>query len=149
MPVRPQERRPKDFKPGEVTGWRPGVDRAPLVDRAHYIPDGKHKSYPAPNGEWTLCTRPEGTRCPRIPPEKWRHLQTYLRSAMAAGVVQFHPEDDSDFPARVWSYIDDRLYEARRSNAASGGYHAFPLDYEDHHPRDPHGLLARAPRGCL
>src|SRR4051812_28389537 len=101
MPDRPQERRPKDFKPGEVTGWRPGVDCAPLVERAHYIPDGKHKNYPAPNGEWTLCTRPEGTRCPTIPPEKWRHLQTHLRCAMASGAVQFHPEDDSEFPARV------------------------------------------------
>lgn len=150
MGTRPQPRREKDFKPGVVTGWRErSVDRAALVRVAYYIPDGKHKRYPAPNREWTLCTRPEGEECPRIDPKRWFRLQEILRAAMAAGAVMFRKEDPSEYPARVWAFIDGRLFEARRSNAENGGYHGFPLVFEQNFPLDPHDLLARAPRESL
>lgn len=146
MKSRPQERRPKDFKPGRVTGWRAGVDRAALARRVRYVPDGKHKDYPSPDGEWTLCTRPEGTRCPQIERRHWPRLRDILRTAAEAGIVQFQEGDASEFPARVWAFIDGKLFEARRSNAESGIYHGFPLDHEQHYPKDPHGLLSTAPR---
>lgn len=148
MAARPQHRRAQDFKPGRVSGWPADAGEAAIVaSRASYVPDGKHKDYPAPGGEWTYFRNSEGSKCPPIARDRWHELHTALRAAIRAGVVG--GEFRGDFPARVWIYIGARLCEARLSNQETGQYHGFPLDYEEHHPSDPHALLELAPRITL
>lgn len=145
MATRPGHRRHQDFKPGTVTGWPPDAgDAAEVASRVSYVPDGKHKAYPAPNGEWSYFRSTEGTRCPPIPREGWPQVQDALRAAICAGVVggQFR----GAFPSRAWVYLNGRLCEARLSNQDAGQYHGFPLDYEEHHPADPDRRLQHAPR---
>lgn len=148
MATAPRQRRPQDFKPGRVTGWPPGTSQESidaLAKTVTYGPDGKHKDYPAPNHEWDYRFRIEGTKCPRISVEQWPRLQEALRQALAAGVVQW---DDRclTWPSRAWVRLDDVLCEARLTNPGAGHYHGFPLDYEEHHPRDPDGRLANPRR---
>lgn len=145
MAKRPAPRREQDFSPGEVTGWPPGSGPPnDLARRARYGADGKHKDYPAPNGEWSYVFRSEGTKCPKIASALWPKLQEALHAALTAGVVQC--EHPGEFPRRAWIYLNGRLCEARRTNAATGEYHGFPLDHEEHYPRDPENRLSHAPR---
>jgi len=145
-----RQRRPQDFKPGRVTGWPEGLSAADvhaLAREARYKADGKHKDYPSPRGEWDYVFRAEGTKCPKVPTEAWPRLQAGLRDALMAGVVQWD-ERCKMFPARAWIRLNGRLCEVRLTNDGNGEYHGFPLDYEEHYPRDPAGLLERAPRVC-
>lgn len=145
MAARPQHRRAQDFKPGIVSGWPADAgDAAAVAERASYVPDGKHKDYPAPGGEWTYFRNSEGSKCPAIPSDRWADVHAALRAAILAGIVG--GEFRGVFPSRVWIYLNGRLCEARLSNRETGQYHGFPLDYEEHHPADPHGLLGQAPR---
>ena len=148
MARRARQRGAQDIKRGVVTGWPPGFDPSAVAQRASYRPDGKHKHYPAPNGEWDYRFRAEGTTCPKIEPTRWPSLQEALQAAIHDGVV-LYDELRGEFPARAWVYLDDRLCEARLSNPETGEYHGFPLDYEEHFPRDPHDLLRLAPRVSL
>ncbi len=147
MATPPRQRRPQDFKPGRITGWPAGWSEERVQELALgacYKADGKHKDYPSPGGEWDYVFRAEGTKCPKLSSSVWPRLQDGLRDALIAGVVQW---DDRcvTYPARAWIRLDGRLCEARLTNDVRGEYHGFPLDYEEHHPRDPAGLLERAP----
>jgi hypothetical protein len=66
-----------------------------------------------------------------------------LQLAIAAPCVD--EEFRGDFPARTWAYVNGVLHEARLSNKERGEYHAFPLEYEEQKPEDPHNLLIHAP----
>lgn len=151
MATRPPQRRAKDFKPGRVTGWPPNTSAETIRSLANavtYGADGKHKDYPAPNGEWDNRFRFEGTKCPRVPVARWPDLTAALSQALRDGVIQWD-ERCITYPARAWVRLDDRLCEARLTNPAAGSYHGFPLDYEEHYPRDPEGRLQAAPKVCL
>ena len=143
MAKRPTHRRAQDFKPGVITGWPKDADRQ-VAETARYIADGKHKDYPAPNGEWVLVRNSEGTKCPVLAPERWADLTKALQEALLRGVVGGGMR--GAFPARAWVFLDERLCEARLSNEVLGEYHGFPLDYEEHSPSDPEGHLGLAPR---
>lgn len=141
------QRPPKDFKPGRVVGWPAHIhaeDAKATAQRVSYCPDGKHKDYPAPNGEWTLGANSEGTKCLMVKPEQWGTVRETLRAAVEAGVIDVLRK--GGFPSRTWAFINGKLHEARISNDESGWYHAFPLDYEVNWPKDPDGRLAHAPR---
>lgn len=115
-----------------------------MAQRVSYLPDGKHKDYPAPNGEWTLGANSEGTKCLRVKPTQWIKISEALRAAIAAGVIDVLRR--GGFPSRAWAFVNGKLHEARLSNVESGAYHAFPLDYEENWPLDPGGRLDLAPR---
>lgn len=145
MARRPTHRRAQDIKPGRVAGWPADRgDPRDIAQRVGYLPDGKHKDYPAPNGEWDHVRSSEGTKCARVLPEHQITIVEALQEAIVAGVVS--EEFRGDFPARIWAYVDNRLHEARLSNQEQGQYHGFPLDYEEHFPADPDDRLAGAPR---
>ncbi len=138
-------RRPQDFRPGRVAAWpEERGDPEAIARRVRYLPDGKHKDYPASNGEWEHVTSSEGTKCARFLPEHHEAVEDTLREAIIAGVVS--QKFRGDFPARVWAYINGTLHEARLSNQDQGMYHGFPLDYEEHFPADPEHRLEFAPR---
>lgn len=112
-----------------------------------YRPSGAHKSYPAPNGEWSYGPRRDATKCDVLPEERWSDVEQALRDAIKAGVVD--KTFRNGFPARAWAWVNGVLHEARLSNEAVGEYHGYPLDHPEHHPSDPHGLLAKAPKVTL
>jgi hypothetical protein len=146
MARQPQyQRPPHDFKPGHVDLWG---DRRPtpaeIADRVSYRGIGKHKRYPAPNGEWIPVHRPGTAECRQFPPEHWGRLVETLREAIRRSCIQL--QIGREYPVRAWAYINGTLHEARISNPGSGEYHGFPLEYESQKPKDPHSLLTNAPR---
>jgi hypothetical protein len=142
------QRSKTDIRPGRIGAWAATAnERQAVANRVRYCGNGAHKSYPAPNGEWTPSLRPGKSVCWRFAPSDWPKLVDLLREAIKSGCV--HVQFDGDFPTRAWAYINGKLHEARLHNAALGEYHGFPLDYQEHEPIDPNGLLRRAPREQL
>ncbi len=140
------QRREHDFKPGHVDRMDLRV-ASQIAERVTYGGHGKHKDYPAPDHEWEPVHRIGTARCGRFSKSDWPQLQTLLREAICRSCVQL--EAQSEFPVRVWAYINDRLHEARVTNRGIGLYHGFPLDFESQKPLDPHDLLRNAPRATI
>ena len=149
MAKRPSfERSPTDIKRATVGTWT--VDER-VIHRASktavYKGSGKHKNYPSPSRVWLIDPKTDAAKCEKFSEEDWPTLQRLLREAIESGCTAGN--SDESFPFRAWAYINGVLHEARRTNAETGEYHAFPLDYREHHPHDPHKLLKRAPRADI
>ena len=142
----PTHQRPAHaFKPGRIDNWSDHTPTAPeIAERVSYGGNGKHKRYPAPNGEWTPRHRPGTAECQQFAEADWPQLIEVLREAIRRSCVELEPE--REFPRRAWAYINGQLHEARITNSQSGEYHGFPLDYESQMPDDPCKLLKNAPR---
>jgi|ERR1035441_3714676 hypothetical protein len=149
MAKRPSfERSLTDVKRGTVGTWTPDAKKVKLAsEKALYRGSGKHKTYPSPTKEWIVDPKTDATKCDKYSPKDWPKLQRLLREAILSGCTGGDSEDL--FPFRVWAYINDVLHEARRTNAQNGEYHAFPLDYKEHHPIDPKKILRNAPRAII
>ena len=132
------------FKGGRVDQWG---DRTPtaeaIAELVRYGGNGKHKRYPAPNGEWRPVFRPGCFECARFAEASWPQLVAVLREAIRLSCVQLEPNER--FPRRVWAYINGTLHEAKITNSITGEYHGMPLEYESQKPDDPHNLLRNAP----
>jgi len=125
--------------------WGDHTPTAETIAReVSYGGSGKHKRYPAPNGEWTPVCRPGCFECQHFAEANWPQLVEVLRDAIRRSCVQLEP--DERFPTRVWAYINGRLHEAKITNSVTGEYHGMPLEYESQKPDDPHELLRNAPR---
>jgi len=146
MAKRPSfERSPTDIKRGTVGTW---TFDAKIVrhasHRALYKGSGKHKNYTSPTNEWIVDPKTDASKCEKFSEQDWPKLQKLLREAIELGCTSGNPNEA--FPLRAWAYVNDVLHEARRTNLQTGEYHAFPLDYKEHHPSDPQKLLRNAPR---
>ncbi len=146
MAKRPKYQRPKkDFKPGKL-GLPPSdvPELGVIADRVRYVPSGEHKNYPSEAGAWTIGHKVDKAKCDRFVATEWEQIRRVLQDAIRRGCIDV--EFRGTFPARAWAYINDTLHEARLSNEMSGAYHGFPLEYAEHFPEDPEGLLRNAPR---
>lgn len=146
MAKRPTFERPlTDIKRSIVGSWTSDDQRVVLASKkAFYRGSGRHKSYPSPSKEWVINTKTDLAKCDKFSEKDWPKLQQTLRAAIRAGCTS--GTSDDAFPFRAWAYINNVLHEARRTNTETGEYHAFPLDYKEHHPQDPQNLLKKAPR---
>ncbi len=142
------QRQEKQIKRGTVAARWPGrLSPQEVAARATYIGSGEHKTYPSEDGLWTFDPRADKAKCDKYDRTQWSQLVDALRVAIRAGCVD---EDfRGDFPSRVWVYINEVLHEARLSNAGLGQYHGFPVEYEEHVPHDPLGLLRNAPHAKI
>ena len=142
------QRQAKQIKRGTVAASWPGpLSPQEVAAKATYLCSGEHKTYPSDDGSWTFDPRADKAKCDKYDRAHWPQLVDALRAAILAGCVD---EDfRGNFPARVWAYINDVLHEARLSNAALGQYHGFPVEYEEHRPQDPLGLLRNAPHATI
>jgi hypothetical protein len=138
------QRSPDDFKPGRLIGWEAdATTRARIAQMVRYRGNGAHKTYPAPNGEWTPALRRGKAACWVFDQNDWRRLEQLLRRAIIAGCVA---DLRNGFPSRAWAFVNNILHEARLHNDQVGEYHGFPLEYREQWPIDPDGLLRNAPR---
>jgi hypothetical protein len=81
--------------------------------------------------------------CAKIDEKNWHLLLKALQEAIKKSCVQL--EVGEKYPVRVWVKINGTLHEARITNAMTGEYHGFPLEYESQLPDDPHDLLSNVP----
>lgn len=136
---------PRDYKPGRVDSWGNHTPTATaLASQVRYGGSGKHKNYPAPNGEWVPIHRPGTALCEQFDVAQWPRILAALQDAIRSSCVQLAP--GQTFPTRVWAYINGKLHEAKITNRGTGEYHGFPLEYESQMPDDPHDILRTAPR---
>jgi hypothetical protein len=143
------QRAPGDFKPGRLIAWEADeATRQSLAEQVRYSGNGAHKTYTSPNGEWIPCRRRSKASCWKFDQNDWPRLVILLRRAIVAGCVA-EIQKNSDFPFRVWAYINGTLHEARLHNAELGEYHGFPLECEEQMPIDPNGMLRNAPRAQI
>jgi|ERR1700689_610585 hypothetical protein len=70
--------------------------------------------------------RSDASACPRG--LDFGEVEGWLREAVRDGSVS--AVLDGDFPRYAWKRVDDRVYEARLSNAGLGQYKGYPI--EDH-----------------
>lgn len=138
------QRGPRDIKVGTVAPWpAEGPPPQQVAATVRYEGNGEHKTYPAPNGEWTPAWHRGKARCARFDAAVWPRLQELLRRAILAQIVD--RQFDGQFPRRAWAFINGVLHEARLTNAGTGSYHGFPLEYPEQWPDDPMNILQNAP----
>lgn len=132
-------------KPGRVDPWPEGLPPLEEVaEKAYFRGSGKHKTYPAPNNEWIPTMRGKVARCDKYPKDQWIELTKVLRDAIRVGCVQL--DTQSEFPSRVWCFVNGVLHEGRLTNPETGEYHGLPLRQSASWPIDRLGKLKDAPR---
>jgi hypothetical protein len=114
-----------------------------VAARVRYEASGEHKSYPAPNNEWTPAWHKGKARCQHFDQAHWHRIPDLLQRAILAPTV--HEQFAGDFPRRAWAFINGILHEAKLTNQVTGTYHGFPLEQPEHWPDDPMNLLQNAP----
>lgn len=124
--------------------WPDGREPADIVARAtSYTGNPLHKTYPSPAGPPKYSPKADKSKCDRFAEADWPRLRDALHAAIRAPCVDLSFR--GRFPARAWVILNGRLHEARLTNQGNGDYHGFPLNYPEHYPEDPEGLLRNAP----
>lgn len=141
----PKQRDSQVGKPGRIDPW-PSERRTleEIADSAYYRANGKHKNYYPANGEWIPARRGNAALCDKYPEDRWTDLSEVLKEAIRAGCVQI--DSASEYPVRVWAFIDNTLHEARRTNPEGSEYHGFPLVHKSSWPIDRQKKLEVTPR---
>lgn len=114
-------------EPRELEEWANSVT---------YVGSPEHKTYPSFAGRPKL--RSDATPCPKEL-NNAESIREWLREAILQGNVSAY-RDQGTFPRYVWDKRQDRWFEARLVNAASGSYKGYPVT-EESVPRE---LLERA-----
>lgn len=116
-----------------------------------YLGSPEHKTYSNPVNDEPPHARPlsDGARCDEYPKERWPEFTRLLRLAIESGCVS--GVDGGRWPRKVWGFLDDRMFEARRRTEPPGTHYKGYLLDEDQRPRDPgnrlEALRARLARG--
>ncbi len=103
----------------------PGTDLAALSERVSYVISAEHKDYLTTAGPGKL--RSDASACPRG--LDFDEVETWLKKSVARGDVS--ADTLGEFPRYIWTRVEDRVYEARLSNAGLGQYKGYPIhDFE-------------------
>ena len=104
----------------------PDADLSTMAGKVSYVISTEHKDYLTIAGPGNL--RSDASACPRG--LDFDQVEGWLREAVRDGSVS--AVLDGDFPRYAWKRVDDRVYEARLSNAGLGQYKGYPLEADEH-----------------